>query len=231
MSVPWRPPTGAFLLPAPRSWTPRTCAGPRGAWRTRSSSAIPRPAELVLVGLQTGGVWIAGAAGPDHRRGHRRGRGHGHPGRGLLPRRHRSAAGAARGDHGHPRGPDRADRGAGRRRALHRRTIRAALNALGRLRAGPGGAAGGHGRPGPPGAADPTRLRRAKICRPGATRWSTPRGGRGDRGIAHRERDRTAADRRPPGRRLDNARIPGGAGRHLLSIGDLGAEGSRRCSG
>ncbi len=38
---------------------PRRSAGRPGGWPTRSSSATTRRAELVLVGLQTGGVWIA----------------------------------------------------------------------------------------------------------------------------------------------------------------------------
>ena len=53
------------------------------------------------------------------------------------------------------------------------RTVRAALNALGRLRPGPGRAAGGDGRPGPPGAAHPARLRRQEHARPASTsRWT-----------------------------------------------------------
>ena len=46
------------------------------------------------------------------------------------------------------------------------RTIRAALDALDRLRPAPGGAAGGDGRPGPPRAADPARLRRQEPADP-----------------------------------------------------------------
>ena len=46
------------------------------------------------------------------------------------------------------------------------RTVRAALNALDRLRPGPGRPAGGDGRPGPPGAADPARLRRQEPAHP-----------------------------------------------------------------
>ncbi len=38
---------------------PRRSAGPPGGWPTRSSSATTRTADLVLIGLQTGGVWIA----------------------------------------------------------------------------------------------------------------------------------------------------------------------------
>ena len=43
----------------------------------------------------------------------------------------------------------------------------------GRLRAGPGGPAGRHGRPGPPGAARSGPTTWARTCPPGATRWST----------------------------------------------------------
>ena len=122
--------------------------------------------NVVLIGLQTGGVPLAGPAGrrPPADRGRRAPAGQ--PRRGLLPRRHRPAAGAARGGHRHPLRPRRQDRGAGRRRAVHRPHHPGRPRRPHRLRPAPVGAAGGHGRPRPPGAADPPRLRGQEPAHP-----------------------------------------------------------------
>ena len=115
--------------------------------------------DVVLVGLQTGGVPDRRPAGRGHRLGDR-GDGPGrHPRRGLLPRRHRTPAGPARGGDRDPGGSDRPDRGPRRRRAVHRPDDAGRPQRPDRLRPGPGRAAGRDGRPGPPGAADPARLR------------------------------------------------------------------------
>ena len=180
---------GAFLLPVPRSWTKRRSDEPSCASRTRSSSETGGSKDVVVVGLQTGGVPLAerlaemleeieGTAGAprlDRRR--------------LLPRRHRAAPRAARGGH---------------RPALRHHRHRsssssttccspAAPSGPPSRRSAPGararvGAAGRHGRPRPPGAARSGPTSSARTCRP--RRDETRRGG------PRRRRDRRPHEHR-----------------------------------
>ena len=85
------------------------------------------------------------------------------------------------------------------------RTIRAALDALERLRPGPGRPAGGDDRPGPPRAADPARLRRQEPADP------------------PRRDGRRQPLRRRPGRAREGGSLAA-MSQHLLSVADLGTE-------
>ena len=130
--------------------------------------------DVVVVGLQTGGVAFAEALAealgkidgeaPAARHARRR----------LPPRRHRPAAGAAGGGHRHPGRPHRPGGGAGRRRPVHGAHDPGRARRRAHLRPAPGGAAGGDGRPGPPRAADPPRLRGQEPADPARRGGRTP---------------------------------------------------------
>ena len=135
-------------------------------------------ADLVLIGLQTGGVWIAS------RLARVVGEVTGHEvvvgtldvafyrdDYGLRPVLPEAATEI-------PVDLTRPDGGAGRRRAVHRADHPGRPGRAQRLRPGPGRAAGGDGRPGPPGAADPAGLRGPQPADPAR------RDGRRERGRA-----------------------------------------------
>ena len=53
------PPRGAVFVPRAQVMSPTTCSGPSPGSPTRSSSATAASSDVVLVGLQTGGVPLA----------------------------------------------------------------------------------------------------------------------------------------------------------------------------
>ena len=178
---------------------------------------------VVLVGLQRGGVWLAG----------------GWP---TVDRRHRAARRARRHARRHastattsacarscparvtdmPVDARRHDRRARRRRAVHRPHRPRRARRAQRLRPAARGAAGGAGRPRPPRAADPARLRRQEPADAPATRYVAGR--RRRTGVVDRD-EAPALDRRPR---------PPTASTALLDLTDHMAEvnasaRSRRC--
>ena len=130
--------------------------------------------DVVLVGLQTGGVVFAERIAEVLHEVEETRMPVGNSRRGLLPRRRRDPAGAARGRDGYAGGPHGSDRRLGGRRALHGPYRARSSECAGGLRAGEVCPAGGHGGPWPSRAADPGRLRRARTSRRGSTsRWTS----------------------------------------------------------
>ena len=180
----WRSPSGRKRTQADPTARWGLCSSGPGSRRRGRPAGLTRIAheivernhgleDVVVVGLQTGGVPLALPLAQRARGDGGHGRPGGHARRGLLPRRHRHPPGAARGHHRHPLRPGRPAGRPGRRRALHRPDGPGRAQRPGRLRPGPGRAAGGDGRPGPSRAARSAPTTWARTCPPASTNRST----------------------------------------------------------